>query len=144
MARMFNGLLALANKPTVRTPTGARGHRVRLKAAAIRAALPTLVGKDLRAAPLFDGHACANRIGTITLARLRTTEERDIVLEISGFLSVPELPDVRDLALSYEITAARVTDINASVWEVIEFSFVGAAVVRRDKAACPETWLRIQ
>ena len=45
--------------------------------------------------------------------------------------------------MSYEIANAWVPDVDASVWTITKFTFTGAAVLRRDKAAYPETWLLI-
>ena len=47
------------------------------------------------------------------------------------------------LGMSYEITNAWVPDPTAAVWTVTKFTFTGAAVLRRDKAAYPETWLAV-
>ena len=45
--------------------------------------------------------------------------------------------------MSYEITDAVVQDFNAPVWIVTEFTFTGAAVLRRDKAAYRNTWFEL-
>ncbi len=45
--------------------------------------------------------------------------------------------------MSYEITDAIVQDFNAPVWIVTEFTFTGAAVLRRDKAAYRNTWFEL-
>ena len=54
-------------------------------------------------------------------------------------------PDERvvSLGMSYEIADARIDDLKASVWTVSEFTFTGAAVLRRDKAAYGETWIEL-
>lgn len=41
--------------------------------------------------------------------------------------------------MSYEITDARIDNMNAPVWVVTDFTFTGAAVLRRDKAAYRNT-----
>ena len=45
--------------------------------------------------------------------------------------------------MSYEITDAVVQDLNAPVWIVTTFTFTGAAVLRRDKAAYRNTWFEL-
>jgi hypothetical protein len=46
--------------------------------------------------------------------------------------------------MSYEIANAWVPDSQAAVWTVTKFTFTGAAVLLRDKAAYPETWIRFE
>ena len=81
-------------------------------------------------------------------------------IEISGFLYARDFPRiVRTLraqkfaagggrvthtyGMSYEITDARVDDMRAPIWIVSEFTFTGAAVLRRDKAAYRNTWFEL-
>jgi len=45
--------------------------------------------------------------------------------------------------MSYEITDARIADMLAPVWIVTDFTFTGAAVLRRDKAAYRNTWFEL-
>jgi len=54
-------------------------------------------------------------------------------------------PDTKvvSLGMSYEIADAYIADLKASVWTVSEFTFTGAAVLRRDKAAYRETWIEL-
>jgi len=48
------------------------------------------------------------------------------------------------LGMSYEIAEAKIDDIGAEVWTVTDFTFTGAAVLRRDKAAYKQTWIELQ
>ena len=43
--------------------------------------------------------------------------------------------------MSYEIADAFVVSPVSPVWTVTSFTFTGAAVLRREKAAYPETWM---
>jgi len=40
-----------------------------------------------------------------------------------------------ELGMSYEIADVRVVDVDAPVWVATEFTFTGAAVLLREKAA---------
>ncbi len=71
-------------------------------------------------------------------------------IEVAGFLYARDFPRIlRTLraqarqphfyGMSYEITDARVADQRAPVWIVTDFTFTGAAVLRRDKAAYRNT-----
>jgi len=73
-------------------------------------------------------------------------------IAISGYLYAHDFPEVVDelraghgsLGMSYEITDAFVVSPGSPVWTVTSFTFTGAAVLRREKAAYPETWIAIQ
>ena len=84
----------------------------------------------------------------------------DNCIEVAGFLYARDFPRiVRTLraqqvtaegghatcvyGMSYEITDARVEDMRAPVWIVTDFTFTGAAILRRDKAAYRNTWFEL-
>ena len=46
--------------------------------------------------------------------------------------------------MSYEIANATIPNQDAQIWTVTDFTFTGAAVLRRDKAAYPQTWIAIE
>ncbi len=145
----FRGVLTLVDAPSDQPPSGARGHRVLLTRAAAEAALPSLLGMGLDYAPTLDRHDARRKVGIITAA--------DIVgnhIEVAGILFARDFPDVvreigrpaasrQLLGMSYEITDARIDDPRAGVWTVTEFTFTGAAVLRRDKAAYRATWFAL-
>jgi len=88
------------------------------------------------------GHECPPH----TLSRHLTERERAGIS--AGCASTKfrvTAPDekVVSLGMSYEIADARIDDLKASVWTVSEFTFTGAAVLRRDKAAYGETWIEL-
>jgi hypothetical protein len=82
-------------------------------------------------------------------------------VEIAGYLYARDFPDVmrelrrqtiageggratwHALAMSYEITDARIDDLRAVIWTVSECTFTGAAILRRDKAAYRDTWIEL-
>lgn len=73
-------------------------------------------------------------------------------IAISGYLFAHDFPDVVDeiraqnghtLGMSYEIANATVPNQDALIWAVTDFTFTGAAVLRRDKAAYPQTWIAL-
>jgi hypothetical protein len=45
--------------------------------------------------------------------------------------------------MSYEITDALVVSPASPIWTVTSFTFTGAAVLRKESAAYPETWIEI-
>jgi hypothetical protein len=149
----FRGVLTLVGVASQYSPHGAEGHRVRLTYQATEAALPSLLGMALDYSPEMDGHDAQRKIGIITQADIEplAAEATTGQLAISGFLYEKDFPEVmREIAagdgvlgMSYELADAWVPDKSASIWTVTKFTFTGAAVLRRDKAAYPQTWIRL-
>lgn len=166
----FRGVLTYVDVASDAAPSGARGHRVMLRRGATEKALPSLLGMALDYAPALDRHDARRKVGVITQADLldrasasQSSTDRNVCatlprnaggtsLAISGFLYGRDFPElVREmrakgpsvLGMSYEIAEAKIDDLGADVWEVTDFTFTGAAVLRKDKAAYRETWIEI-
>ena len=171
----FRGVLTLVGVASLRSPSGARGHRVMLTRAATEAALPSLLGMALDYAPELDSHDARRKIGIITEADIVPIPQRGIQcsgapslspsfggrvgsqssigqISVSGYLFAHDFPDVVDqiraqagstLGMSYEIANVTVPNQDALIWAVTSFTFTGAAVLRRDKAAYPQTWIAL-
>lgn len=153
----FRGVLTLVGTASQRSPSGARGHRVMLTRAAVEAALPSLLGMALDYAPSLAAHDTRRKIGVITEADvtpLPNTKSLNSTgqIAIGGYLFAHDFPDIVDqirasstspLGMSYEIANATVPNQEASIWTVTAFTFTGAAVLRRDKAAYPQTWISL-
>ncbi len=76
--RGFRGVLTVANAPSDRAPSGARGHKVMLTAQATERALGSLLGMGVDYAPELDRHDAQRKVGIITSAELRPRRERPI------------------------------------------------------------------
>ena len=157
----FRGVLTFVDVASDSAPAGARGHRVMLKRAATEKAIPSLLGMGLDYAPSLDRHDARRKVGVITQAEIaekapdksvRATQARD-ALAVAGFLYARDFPElVREikakgpkvLGMSYEIAEAKIEDVGAEIWAVSDFTFTGAAVLRRDKAAYKQTWIELQ
>jgi hypothetical protein len=143
----FCGVLTLVDVPSNGAPAGARGHRVMLTRAATERALPSLLGMGLDYAPTLDRHDARRKIGVITEANVTADK-----VEVAGYLYGRDFPEIvrelraggrRVLGMSYEIADARIAEARAPVWTVTDFTFTGAAVLRRDKAAYHQTWIHL-
>ncbi len=165
----FRGVLTLVGVASQRAPKGAQGHRVMLTRGAADAALPSLLGMALDYTPSLDSHDVRRKIGIITEANivalhaaLSPTAGRKGgapaatgQLAVSGYLFAHDFPDVVNeiraqadapgstLGMSYEITRIEIPDQSAGIWTATAFTFTGAAVLRRDKAAYPQTWIEV-
>ena len=153
----FRGVLTLVGVASQRSPGGARGHRVMLTRAATEAALPSLLGMALDYAPSLDTHDARRKIGIITEANIVPMPAGKPAsstgqVAITGYLFAHDFPDVVNdiraqhggtLGMSYEIANASVPNQQASIWTVTNFTFTGAAILRRVKAAYPQTWITL-
>lgn len=141
--RRFRGVLTVADAPSDRAPSGARGHKVMLTAQATECALGSLLGMAVDYAPELDRHDARRKVGIITAADLRPAAGKSQCLDVAGYLFERDFPEVVDemvrhrgeLGMSYEIADVRVLDTEAPVWVATEFKFTGAAVLLREKAA---------
>jgi len=148
--RGFRGVLTVANAPSDRAPSGAKGHKVMLTAQATERALPSLLGMAVDYAPELDRHDAQRKVGIITSADLRPAGQAHC-LDVSGYLFERDFPEVVDemakrrgeLGMSYEIADVRVVDTEAPVWVATDFKFTGAAVLLRDKAAYQGTSMEL-
>jgi hypothetical protein len=112
------------------------------------------------AALAAEGHTSGAKARLFSAAQSAGLKPCSTRIEIAGFLYARDFPCiVRTLraqkfaaeggrvthtyGMSYEITDARVDDMRAPIWIVSEFTFTGAAVLRRDKAAYRNTWFEL-
>jgi hypothetical protein len=147
----FRGVLTLVDVASERAPAGSRGHRVVLMRRAAEAGLASLLGMALDYSPTLDRHDVRRKVGIITRADIAGRE-----VELGGYLFAKDCPEIvreiekngrepgRSLGMSYEIADARVADIRAKVWTLTRVTFTGAAILRRDRAAYPETWIELE
>jgi hypothetical protein len=153
----FRGVLTLVGVASQRSPSGARGHRVMLTRAATERALPSLLGMGLDYEPALAGHDARRKIGVITSADVVSmpqskTAQSTGQIAVSGYLFAHDFADVVQeiqsqpagtLGMSYELAKVTVPNQDAPIWSVTDFTFTGAAVLRRDKAAYPQTWIKV-
>ena len=112
--RKFKAFIPI-NKPTDKSPSGARGHKCILPSLVAKEAIWTMIG-----CPLKDTH-CGRRVGIITYASVI-----EDCLVISGMCR--RLPEYR--GLSWEINDAQISDLRAKVWYIKRIKeFLGVALV---------------
>lgn len=152
----FRGVLTLVGMTSQRSPSGARGHRVMLTRSATEEALPSLLGMAVDYTPSLAGHDTRRKIGIITQADIVPMPQSKTSITgqvaVGGYLFAHDFPDVIEeirtrpdstLGMSYEIANITVPNQDAAIWAVTNFTFTGAAVLRRDKAAYPQTWISL-
>ena len=143
----FEGILAVVDAASDKSPRGARGHRVILTREAAEKALPSLIDTPINFRPGWDGHDKRRKIGLLTEAELIGQR-----LVVRGYLYARDFPEVAgaiqaldpgSMGMSYELTDARVEDMRADVWKLTRVKFTGAAILLREKAAYRATSFRI-
>ena len=143
----FEGILAVVDAASDKSPRGARGHRVILTREAAEKALPSLLGMAVDYRPGWDGHDTRRKIGLLTEAELIGQR-----LVVRGYLYARDFPEVAgaiqaldpgSMGMSYELTDARVEDMRADVWNLTRVKFTGAAILLREKAAYRATSFRM-
>jgi hypothetical protein len=110
---------------------------------------------------ITEANIVGNRLSTVGSRARPPTADSGERVEIAGYLYARDFPDVmrelrrqtiageggratwHALAMSYEITDARIDDLRAAIWTVSECTFTGAAILRRDKAAYRDTWIEL-
>ena len=142
----FHGVLTRLDDASDRAPSGARGHRVLITAAAAHEALPTLIGMAVGFKVGWDGHDARQKCGMITHAWIEGN-----AVWVRGHIFGRDFPEVvramRDqqepLGMSYELADAHVADMRASIWTITSATFTGAAILKADKAAYKSTRINL-
>lgn len=137
----FRGVLAILNRPSDKSPMGARGHRILLSSTAAKAAVHTLKGMGVCVREDWRGHEASRKIGVIDNARVRGDK-----LLVSGYLfrldvpgEIAELKASADFGMSFEVKDSVVTNMRAEVWNLDRVTFTGAAILKKDAAAWSKT-----
>jgi len=147
----FRGVLTVVDAPSQRAPSGSKGRRVMLTKTAAEEALPSLLGMAVDYAPALNAHDQQRKVGVITEAEIVPLKpgsaDPAAQVTVGGFLYEHDFPDVVEklragqgnLGMSYEIAVREIVSKQSPIWVVTEFAFTGAAVLRRENAAYPET-----
>jgi hypothetical protein len=101
------------------------------------------MGMAVDYAPELDRHDARRKVGIITSADLRPAGGKAQSVDVQGYLFARDFPEIVDemarrkgeLGMSYEIADVRVVNTEAPVWVATDFTFTGAAVLLRNKAA---------
>ncbi len=147
----FEGVLTLIDTPSDRAPDGARGHRIVLTREAVEAALPSLLGMAVNFKDDWSGHNPRQKAGIITEASIEDNQ-----LRVWGLVYARDFPEMvaraggedagpgdRPLGMSFEMVGGHVRDMRSKVWRLSRLTFVGAAVLERERAAWRSSSFRI-
>ena len=145
----FEGVLCALNKPSDKSPNGAKAHPVMLPSEVAKKALHTLIGAPLNCTADFSNHADgwksdAKVVGRTTIGLITNAFIDEDKLRVFGYLTSDKNRDVIDqiikmpensLGMSYEMQQASVENINAYTWILSKANFTGAAIILKKRAA---------
>jgi hypothetical protein len=139
----FKGVLLRVNEPSDKPPHGSQGHRILVRQDILDKRLSGLIGMAVNYDPSdMDEHQTSHKVGVITKA---WREGRDVWTE--GFVWKRDFPeaerDLKQKALgqSMELGSVWVENENAPVWDLTDFVFTGATILKKDAAAYTNTSL---
>jgi hypothetical protein len=115
---------------------------MRLKKPAVRGAELQAVGETggswLRALAMTTSWRSSVSTAVLRIRKLAMEEQETRVGSVVAQASTAVR---RELGMSYEVADVEIVDRRARVWTLKKVTFTGAAVLRRDKAAYPDTWI---
>ncbi len=141
----FSGILTFLDVASDNAPLGSGGRKVMLTKEAAEKCLPTLLGMAVDYKEDMDGHDPTRKIGIIDCANIV-----DDKIEISGFIYAADFPtvakqikdDASSLGFSWELKQINVVDPRANPWVILDATFTGAAILKKEKAAYTTTSLQ--
>ena len=129
-----------------RRPTGV-GHRASAESeklvVGLQASGETLAGegKKLRAS-LVAAVTQIQRL--IDSGRVGSRQKEEVaVLRTETPLVLMGAAGTGSLGMSFEVTKVNVLNQRARIWKLIDVTFTGAAILRKDKAAFQDTWIEL-
>lgn len=139
----FKAVLLICDEPSDKPPHGAQGHRILVTKEVAKKKIGGLPGMAVNYDPGdMDEHKTQHKVGVITKAWMEGPE-----VKIAGFIWKKDFPEAerdlkrKDLGTSMELADVYVDNENASVWELTDFSFTGATILKRNAAAYTKTSL---
>ncbi len=139
----FQATLLVCDEPSDKPPHGAQGHRILVTSEVAKSKLSGLPGMAVNYDPSdMDEHATQNKVGVITKAWMSGPE-----VKIAGFVWKKDFPKAerdlkrKDLGTSMELADVYVKNEHANIWELNDFEFTGATILKRNAAAYTKTSL---
>lgn len=132
----IKGVLVRLDEPSTKPPNGADGHRILIRSEVAQARLSTLKGMGLNYSKELNAHAQRRKVGVIERAWI---DGKD--LWVQGTVWKRDFPEAEvdlkkpGLGMSMELSHVHVEDQNAQIWELTDFYFTGATILKKDAAA---------
>lgn len=136
----FKGVLVRLDEVSTRPPNGSQGHKIVVPSQVAASRLKTLIGMGLNYAPSLDTHSRRRKVGVIQKAWIDGKN-----LWVEGTVWKHDFPEAETdlkqdgLGMSMELGSVHVDDVNARVWTLNDFYFLGATILWKDAAAYSRT-----
>lgn len=137
---VFKGVLVRLDEPSTKPPNGSDGHKIYVPTSVAKRRLKTLIGMGLNYSPDLKSHAQRRKVGAIKKAWI---DGKD--LWVSGVVWKHDFPEAEkdlkkpSLGMSMELGKVQVQDLDAEIWKLDDFYFLGATILRKDAAAYHKT-----
>ncbi len=143
-ASPFEGTLLLLDEPSNQPPHGAQGHLIHVSREVAEKTLKTLPGMAVNYDSDLEGHNPQKKIGVITEAWIDGKEAK-----VKGLIWKKDFPEAMTefrrnrgrLGMSMELGDVYVADKDDPVWDLKDFHFTGATILKKDHAAYEGTAL---
>lgn len=139
----FKGTLLLVDQPSQKPPHGSQGHRILVRKKVAQDKLNTLPGMAVNYdASDMDEHDTKHKVGIITKAWMDGDK-----VEVSGYTWKKDFPEVtndlkkKNLGMSMELGDVYVANEHSNIWDLTDFVFTGATILKKDAAAYTNTSL---
>jgi hypothetical protein len=139
----FRGTLLLVDEPSQKPPHGSQGHRILVRKNVAKSKLNTLPGMAVNYDPSdMDEHDTKHKVGIITKAWMDGNK-----VNVSGYTWKKDFPEVsedlkqKNLGMSMELGDVYVANEHSNVWDLTDFVFTGATILKKDAAAYTNTSL---
>ncbi len=145
-ASPFEGTLLLLDEPSNQPPHGAQGHLIHVSKEVAEKTLKSLPGMAVNYdSGDLEGHDPQRKIGVITEAWIDGKEAK-----VKGLIWKKDFPEAMTafrrnrgkLGMSMELGDVYVADKDDPVWDLKDFHFTGATILKKDHAAYESTALK--
>jgi hypothetical protein len=141
-ASPFSGTLLLLDEPSNQPPHGADGHLIHVSTEVAEKTLKSLPGMAINYDSDLEGHNPQKKIGVITEAWIDGKEAK-----VKGLIWKKDFPEAMTefrrnkgkLGMSMELGNVYVADKDNPIWDLKDFHFTGATILKKDHAAYEHT-----
>ena len=138
----FTGVLLKVDQASDKPPHGSEGHLIHVSRKAAERNLSSLIGTGVNYDTQdLNEHVPRHKVGVITGAKIVNDD-----VKVWGYVWSKDFPEAkrqlqgrRDLGMSMELSDVLVSDDRAKVWNLEDFKFAGATILKKNAAAYTST-----
>jgi hypothetical protein len=136
----FRGILVRLDEASSKPPNGSDGHKIYVPTDVAKRRLSTLIGMGLNYHSSLESHNQTHKVGVIKKAWI---DGKDLC--VSGVIWKHDFPEAEKdlkrsgLGMSMELGKVAVENLQADIWHLEDFYFLGATILKKDAAAYHKT-----